>query len=272
MKRSVTTLVGILVLGTFFFILPKWCWHLFLLAAGIIGIREAHRVANNFGAKLFPIPVFLTVVGGIGSIYMPWFQLEFIVFLVVALCFLTPLFPPGDMKQALPNAGISLAFCAYMGFALIALAYLFDLSGPLASGYDTGRIMLAFCILMVWSGDSAAYLVGSLFGTHKISPIVSPNKTWEGTLANLAGNLAFSTVAKYTFFLELSWTDVAVLTVIFGVLGFYGDLVESSWKRGSGIKDSSSLLPGHGGILDRIDSIFLTAPIFYLYLTQVVLE
>jgi phosphatidate cytidylyltransferase len=176
------------------------------------------------------------------------------------------------MKHSLPSAGVSIAVCCYLGFALISLAYIFYIPDTLASGTDAGRWLIVFCILMVWSGDSAAYLVGSSMGRRRIAPVVSPGKTYEGTFANLVGNFVFAYIASKTFLTELQFHDVLILSLIFWFFGFYGDLIESSWKRGSGIKDSSHLFPGHGGIMDRVDSMFLTLPLFYFYMTRFVLE
>jgi len=243
----------------------------FLMLVGLVGLHEARRVTHHFGYKLMLTPVLLTIFLGIGGLHLPWFRHEWLVYLVVALSALLAMTPPTDLKKSLPNTGISITVSAYLGFALIALGALFQLDGSLASGYDKGRTLIIFAIVMVWAGDTSAYLAGSIFGKHKIAPNVSPNKSFEGAFANLLGNFGFAYLAQQTFLSELNNLDLVVLTLVFGILGFYGDLVESCWKRGSGIKDSGSLLPGHGGILDRLDSIFLTAPVFYYYMTQIVL-
>ncbi len=243
----------------------------FLIFVGLVGVHEARRVVQHFGYRLFLTPVLLTIFVGIGGLHISWFRMEWLAFTAVALSALLAMIPPADLKKSLPNTGVTITVSAYLGFALIALGALFQVEGTLLSGYDTGRTLIAFAIVMVWAGDTSAYLVGSLIGKHKIAPNVSPNKSYEGAFANLAGNFAFALIAQKTFLTELNNLDLLVLTLVFGILGFYGDLVESCWKRGSGIKDSGSLLPGHGGILDCLDSIFLTAPIFYVYMTQVVL-
>ena len=233
---------------------------------------EAKRVVRNLGYNLFTLPLLLMLTLGIGSLYWPAFQLHWLLYLVVLPSMLIPLLPPRDMKHSLPSAGVSIAVCCYFGFALISLAYIFSISSTLSNGLDAGRWLIVFCILMVWSGDSAAYLVGSSIGRRRIAPVVSPGKTVEGTLANLVGNFLFAYVASITFLPELELLHVAALSVMFWLLGFYGDLIESSWKRGSGIKDSSHLLPGHGGIMDRVDSMFLTLPLFYFFMTHLVLQ
>ncbi len=266
-----TALVGAAVLAVFILYLPKWWFHLFLAVFGLVGVFEARRLARNFGYRLYLLPVITTIILGIGSLYLSWLDLAWLPYLVVALSVLLVLVPSSDLSKSLPQAGIAITASAYLGFALISLAYLFQLSSPISEYPDSGRLLVVFFVLMVWAGDSAAYLVGSTLGKHKISPLISPNKTFEGAIANLIGNFLFAWLGRATLLPELTVKDVVVLALMFGILGFYGDLVESSWKRGSGIKDSGSFLPGHGGVLDRLDSIFLTAPVFYMFITRFVL-
>ena len=220
--------------------------------------------AHGFGFN--KIPVITTLLLGIGAYHWPWLSMTWLPFYAVIASCMFSLRPKAELKARLPLVSISIMACAYLGFALIPIAYIFNLSD--VNGDQVGRYLAALCILLVWGGDTVAYLVGSIFGKHPIAPVISPKKTYEGFFGNLLGNFAIGTLAKFTVLPQLEWFHVAQLTLIFGLLGFLGDLVESSWKRGSGIKDSSNLFPGHGGILDRIDSIFLTAPIYYALVTQ----
>ena len=157
----------------------------------------------------------------------------------------------------------------YLAMSVVSLAYISLLKD--SNGDNVGRLLVAFCLLMVWAGDTFAYFTGSAFGRHKVAPKASPGKSWEGLVGNVIGNLLIAIVAKYTVLPQLVWWDTVVLTAIFTALGFWGDLIESTWKRGAHLKDSGTLLPGHGGFLDRTDSIFLTAPAFYYYMKVVVL-
>jgi len=261
-NRIVTTVVGSGVLAIFFLALPKWCGALMLLVIGLLGVYEFRHIAAGFGLRLQKLPPTLTLIYGLAALYLDWLPMSWIAYITVAAAFLESLIPPANVKRILPEVGVALTASAYIGFAIIALAYIFHIDGM------TGRLLIVFCILMVWFGDSAAYLVGSTLGRRKIAPVISPNKTVAGTIANFMGAAAMALIAKFTVFPRLDYVDVLALTLIFGLLGFWGDLVESSWKRGSRIKDSGRLFPGHGGILDRIDSIFLTAPVFYLYVTE----
>lgn len=130
------------------------------------------------------------------------------------------------------------------------------------TSFHTSALLLF--VLTIWAGDTAAMLFGKLIGRNKLAPNISPNKTWEGSIANL---LAASCVGYFLAHLgELSPIEGLGVGAISGTLGQVGDLVESAWKRRVGIKDSGQLLPGHGGVLDRFDSMLFAAPYVAVYL------
>jgi len=128
----------------------------------------------------------------------------------------------------------------------------------------SSQLLLGFFFLM-WAFDTLAYVFGVSFGKHRLFERVSPKKSWEGFIGGLLSSIGVAYVISL-FFTELSFLNWAVLSVIISVFGTYGDLVESAFKRNIEEKDSGSLLPGHGGILDRFDAVFFTLPLFYLYL------
>ncbi len=120
-------------------------------------------------------------------------------------------------------------------------------------------------LLIVMAGDTGAYYVGCNFGRHKLYPIVSPNKSIEGSLGGVAGSIAGAFIARATFFPALGMVDCMVAAILLGSLGQIGDLFESLLKRSFGVKDSGVIVPGHGGILDRLDSILFAAPAAFYY-------
>jgi phosphatidate cytidylyltransferase len=126
------------------------------------------------------------------------------------------------------------------------------------------QILLLFAI--IWVGDTAAYYVGRAFGRHLLAPRVSPKKTIEGAIAGLIGSIAAG-VAGGVWFLGEPWPELIWISAATAAIGQLGDLAESVIKRSAGVKDSSSILPGHGGILDRLDSLFFAAPVFYWFFT-----
>ncbi len=130
------------------------------------------------------------------------------------------------------------------------------------------RLLLLF-LFTIWIGDSGAYYVGSRLGRHKMSPRVSPNKTWEGLAGGTIATLAAAAVINLVFAIPLPWIHLIAVAVILAVAAPLGDLVESQFKRDTGIKDSSTLIPGHGGFLDRTDSLLYAAPPVLGYLMLV---
>jgi len=124
---------------------------------------------------------------------------------------------------------------------------------------------LFYALVLNWIGDMGAYYVGRAFGRHKLAPVVSPGKSWEGSAASLAASLIFGFFFLRWAIPAVSPADALALTAAANVAGQFGDLCESALKRGAGVKDSGSLLPGHGGMLDRVDSTLFTLPVVYLY-------
>ncbi len=123
--------------------------------------------------------------------------------------------------------------------------------------------LLAYFFLVVMGADTGAYYVGRRFGKHKLVPKISPGKTWEGVFGGLILSSAFAALSTATFFPELPYQFSIPLALAMSICGVLGDLAESAMKRGAGAKDAASILPGHGGLLDRLDSLLFNAPILY---------
>jgi phosphatidate cytidylyltransferase len=124
--------------------------------------------------------------------------------------------------------------------------------------------LLFFALALNWVGDSAAYYVGRRFGKHKLAPVVSPGKSWEGAGASVIGAILFGVIYLGHFVRQIPWWQVILIAAIASVAGQLGDLAESALKRGAGVKDSGNLLPGHGGMLDRVDSSLFALPVVYV--------
>ncbi|HEY6007258.1 MAG TPA: phosphatidate cytidylyltransferase, partial [Geobacteraceae bacterium] len=128
-----------------------------------------------------------------------------------------------------------------------------------------GSQWLFLLMTIVMAGDTGAYYVGSSLGRHKLYPVVSPNKSVEGSVGGLVGSTVGALVARWAFFPELAVVDCLATALLLGVLGQLGDLFESLLKRSFGVKDSGTIIPGHGGILDRLDSLLFAAPAALYY-------
>jgi phosphatidate cytidylyltransferase len=125
--------------------------------------------------------------------------------------------------------------------------------------------LLSFFFLILMGADIGAYYVGRAIGKHKLAPTISPGKTWEGVFGGVVAALALAAVAHFWFFRELPLKWALPLAVVMTVLGILGDLTESALKRGAGAKDAAKILPGHGGMLDRLDSLLFNAPLLYYF-------
>jgi phosphatidate cytidylyltransferase len=122
---------------------------------------------------------------------------------------------------------------------------------------------LFFALALSWAGDSAAYYVGRMFGKHRLAPVISPKKSWEGAIGSVVGSVVFGILYLGYFDPQVPKWEVAVIAVAANIAGQLGDLAESAMKRGAGVKDSGNILPGHGGMLDRVDSSLFALPVVY---------
>ena len=156
------------------------------------------------------------------------------------------------------------------GITILGVMYIVLLGGHLVAlrvGFapQVSKHLLSFFFLVIMGADSAAYYGGKTFGRHKLAPSVSPAKTWEGAVAGMLASLLLATAAHYWFFPELPLKLGLPLAAAMNVISILGDLTESALKRSAGAKDTAKILPGHGGILDRLDSLLFNAPVIYYF-------
>lgn len=167
------------------------------------------------------------------------------------------------------SAADSFMALAVSSAAMIFLVVPFSFVVRLHGTEGLGPPMLLFTLVLVWVGDISAYFVGRSFGRHKMAPVLSPKKTWEGAAGNLAGSVLVALGFAYWIGPRLGaygWAHLLAIAVLANIAGQIGDLVESAYKRAAGVKDSGALLPGHGGMLDRIDSLIFAVPVGWAYL------
>jgi phosphatidate cytidylyltransferase len=165
-----------------------------------------------------------------------------------------------DMTTVAGRMSASIAGTVYVGLLLTFLALL----KRDAAGSRGGDVVL-MVLLLAWVGDTGAYFAGKFLGKARLYEAVSPKKTWAGAFGGLAGSLLAVALMKHFRMDYLTWVDVVLIAIPGGILGQMGDLVESLFKRSVGVKDSGALLPGHGGMLDRIDAVLFIAPYVYIY-------
>ena len=169
-----------------------------------------------------------------------------------------------DFSKMLGGVGVTLLgvlYVVFLGGFLVALRVGFD--ETLIS--DLSTKLLGYFVLVAMGSDIGAYFLGKAIGKHKLVPKISPNKTWEGFAGGILLAAAFAALATYAFFPEFPIQFSIPVAIVMALVGAAGDLAESAMKRGADTKDAASILPGHGGLLDRLDSLLLNAPIFYFF-------
>jgi phosphatidate cytidylyltransferase len=227
-----------------------WLFLAVLATVAVLCYREFNDVcaAYGFGA---PGPLGY----GAGLLLLVWEGDAWLIVVLVALLAFSLAVQTENLAGMLPRSALLIAGVLYVfGTWKCAL--------PLR---EHGPHWLMYSLLLNWTGDIAAYYVGRQFGRHKLAPRVSPNKSWEGAVASVAAAVIIGGAYLWRFLPEVPLSNVIILTAVANAAGQVGDLVESAIKRGAGVKDSGTILPGHGGFLDRVDSTLFTLPVVYAY-------
>lgn len=261
-KRTISgiLLTALAWLITFYF--PNWVFSLLASVMIGIGLAEYFDIVEKKGIFIYKyfgiivgmcVPVIIYFQMG----YEGYFTLEPF-FIVIACLFIFVLqFIRRDSSQALASIAVTL-------FGLLYIAWFFSFFIKLKFLPD-GTLLVAFLIIVTKMGDIGAYFIGNFFGHHNLIPRISPHKTIEGTIGGLFFSVA-SALASKAYLVKFSYNHLFVLGILLGILAQVGDLAESLLKRDCGVKDSGHNLSGFGGMLDLMDSLLFTAPIFYFYI------
>ena len=216
--------------------------------------------------KGFHLPIALCILVAIfilAAFVLEPISVEMGVFVALLLIPASYVFAKGSLEEALPSSAIAVMATLYVGMLGGSLI-------RLRGDFPVGPKLIFFLLIVVWTGDAGAYYTGKAFGRHKLSPRISPKKTVEGLVGGIATSIIAAIVIHFTFFPEFPLVHAVIAGVILSACGVIGDLAESLWKRSADVKDSGTLSPGHGGFLDRFDSIYFTAPILYTYWSLIV--
>jgi phosphatidate cytidylyltransferase len=266
LPRFVTALVGLpLLIGAIYFgSLP---YFFLILGVAFLALREFYYLAEENGYPTFRwlglgagLLVLLSVyLNGTSFANVAENQLTAALISVVIVALAIRSLSRGPSETLLSEWGVTFFGLFYVAWPLAHLLLIRDLR-------PEGQWITFLLFVLIWAEDIVAYIVGSRWGRKLIAPRISPKKTWEGTIAGLIAALMVSAGFQATLLKQqLALPEALGLGLVTGVLAFLSDLSESLIKRAAGVKDSSPLLPGHGGILDRFDSFLLTAPLFYYY-------
>jgi len=268
MKRILTAAVAIPIL-----LFTVWSeTPYFFVALAAIGIVLALGEFYNLGAKAgCPTQPALGFVAAL--LVVACFVLErseWIVAVIIALTICSlglALTKPDQMKKSLVTVAVTVTgvvYVAVLAGCLVGVRMMPDMMTTPLTPRLSSKLLLMFFAMVIFA-DTGAYYTGRLIGRHKLAPRVSPGKTIEGAVGGLIAAIAVGPLSRLLFFHEIPIVHALVLGALIGVIGPIGDLAESMLKRGAGVKDSGTLLPGHGGVLDRVDSILFCAPLLYYY-------
>lgn len=233
----------------------------FISVIGLTAFYEFSTMAKNKSAHAAAPLGLAAVLALISDAYFNFVEINVLICFIMIAIVIFELFRNKD--SAILNIGAALLGIFYIGLfsrAIIQIREFFK------TDYANGGLLIIAVLIAIWVCDSAAFFVGSAIGKHRLFPRVSPKKSWEGAIAGFIFSVGAMIVTKFLFLNFLSLLDVIIIGVLVGIIGQMGDLTESLLKRDAGVKDSSNIIPGHGGIFDRFDSLLLTAPAVYLYL------
>jgi len=259
LKRTATTIIGVsLAFLTIFW--KGFPFFIIITIIALLGLKELYSIAHKQGYKpsyiLGSILILYFIFISIYDVYnLNYYIKNIIITFFIIILFVIQLFKK-DFSKVLNEMSITISGSVYLGYLLSFILKIKDLTN--------GDYYLISLLIITWSNDIGAYLVGTKFGKNKLFPKISPKKTIEGSI----GGTIFSIVSTFALknWLNLTFNELIFLGLTISIIAQLGDLFESVLKRGSGIKDSGTLIPGQGGILDCLDSLIFTAPVFYYYI------
>ena len=267
MKRLLTAFAVLPILIASILVSSLWWLFVALAAAAmVLGLWEFYLLAKKLqlrpdagtgyvaGAAIFTICVLVSNEPAVNILLIQLVIILLTIATLIAAAF------RGAFDKMLASVGatiLGVLYVAFLGSHLISIR----LGFPPALSSD----LLAFFFMVLMGGDAGAYYIGRAFGKHKLAPSISPGKTWEGVVGGIVAALAMATLAHFWFFRQLPLKFILPLAVVMTIVGILGDLAESALKRGAGAKDAANILPGHGGLLDRLDSLLFNAPLIYYF-------
>ena len=263
MRKVITAiLLGVLVLAAVM-LLPRWGIYAIVIAMTVVGLIEFARM---FLAD--PVERASCIVAGLAmAVWMlgpPEWRNAASLGLVLVLFALSLIFMwrARELEGSAQRLGVALLGVVYVGIAFPFWAWIFEL--------EDGRSLVLLALVPACLCDVAGMIAGKLLGRHKLAPMVSPNKTIEGLIGALVGSFVGAFAVRFALLPDVSALAVAGIAMVVWFTSPLGDLVESMFKRSCGVKDSGSIIPGHGGVLDRLDALVFTGPAAYAYVKYVI--
>jgi phosphatidate cytidylyltransferase len=253
MTRVVTALVLIPFFCYAVLWAPSWAFLIVVAAVGALCFREYAELVEKHG---FACPGLFGYAAGLLVLLLPWKNNA--LFVLIAILAMSLALRSREMTQALPDGAAM----------LLGVVYVFGSLRCAVELRASSVYWLFFALSLNWVGDIAAYYVGRALGRHKLAPEVSPGKSWEGSAASTVASVVYGAFYFRWLLPSVPLAGALGLTVLANIAGQLGDLCESAIKRGAGVKDSGTLLPGHGGWLDRVDSTLFALPVVYFVVSN----
>jgi phosphatidate cytidylyltransferase len=236
----------------------QWVFNIAIAIIAVLALYEFLALGRNKGYNTPVILCILITLFIIAAFIVEEVSVEMGMFVTLLVIPASYVFRNDSLDNALPSSAIAVLATMYVGMLAGSLI-------RLRNDFPVGPKLVFFLLLVVWLGDAGAYYTGKKFGKHKMSPRISPKKTIEGGIGGVITSIVTAVVIQLTFFHEIPLVHAIAVGIVLSIAGMIGDLAESMWKRSAAVKDSGTLIPGHGGFLDRFDSILFTAPILYVY-------
>jgi len=269
-KRVITTLWGVpLLVAAVWFDEPLPWLTIFVAILGSLAIFEFYRMVTS--AQVSPLAYF-GLIWTLLFIVSPHFDYAILIPLLFSSAVVLPLIwliLRRKKEGVFTSWAWTIAGILYVGWLLSYLVALRDLGTPAMP--DAGKDWIFFALFTTFASDTSAFFTGKFLGRHKLAPRISPGKTWEGAIGGVTGAAIVSLLLVAILELPLSHGQAILLGLAVSILGQLGDLTESLLKRKMGVKDSGKILPGHGGVLDRIDSVVFTGILLYYYVVWVIM-
>jgi phosphatidate cytidylyltransferase len=259
-KRWITAVIAIPILIYIIGPGPRWLLHLIFLLSSLIALSEFYLMASkplSLWIRVFSLALtlLLFLIVHINQILM--MPVIFILWAIIPLSYYLFTYPPSD-SDVMNEIGYVVLGPLYVALPL-AMMILIDKR-------PNGNMWLFFLLAVIFANDTGAFYCGKIMGRHKLYPLISPNKTWEGAVGGILLSILTAFVFLQIWHIDMFNWGILVLVITMTILAQVGDLAESMLKRNKGIKDSGKILPGHGGLLDRIDGLLFAIPALYFFL------
>ncbi len=257
-------LSGVLVIPVLYFIvwvLPPVYFFALVVIASVVGQYEFYKMARSHGVR--PLTVLGSALGSLTVLefyhpLLPGTGKFFFVTACMLVIMIARLFSSRPVDGALDDIAST-----FLGVFYVALLFGFQVALRMGAH---GKQWLVFLYLVIWASDTGAYYLGTAFGRHRLYEKISPKKSVEGLAGGMVASAIVALLCSILFLPSTEWKEAAALGLLLAAVGTAGDLTESLFKRAAGVKDSGTIIPGHGGMLDRMDSMLFAAPVLYYYL------